>query len=56
MRKRLSDERITVNAVAGSYVVLLGWTIEGAKRAGLRGFAIRRMDFTEGETYWMEDL
>ncbi|MDM9645796.1 phospholipase D-like domain-containing protein [Rhizobium sp. S163] len=56
MRKRVSDEGITVNAVAGSYVVLLGWTIDEAKRASLRGFAIRRKDFTEGETYWMKGV
>ncbi|MFP5076657.1 phospholipase D-like domain-containing protein [Rhizobium sp. YIM 134829] len=35
-------------------MVLLGWTIEDALRGGLRGFAIRRTDVTEGETYWMK--
>jgi len=51
MRKRVSNDGITVNAIGGSYVVLLGWTIEEAKRAGLRGFAIRRTDFQEEEVY-----
>ena len=56
MRKQVSDDGITVNAVAGSYVVLLGWNIEETKRLGLRGFAIRRTDFVEGETYWMKGV
>jgi phosphatidylserine/phosphatidylglycerophosphate/cardiolipin synthase-like enzyme len=56
MRKRVSEEGIIVNAVAGSYVVLLGWNIDELKRPGLRGFAIRRTDFAEGETYWMKGV
>lgn len=54
MRKRKSDDGLTVNAVAGAHVVLLGWTISEAKREGLRGFAIRRTDPAEQETYWMK--
>ena len=53
MRKRISKGGLTVNAIAGSYVVVLGLNISEAKRKGLRGFAIQRTDHTEGETYWM---
>jgi hypothetical protein len=54
MRKRKAKDGLTVNAVAGAHVVLLGWNIDEAKRSGLRGFAVRRTDPTEGESYWMK--
>jgi phosphatidylserine/phosphatidylglycerophosphate/cardiolipin synthase-like enzyme len=53
MRNRKSDNGLTVNAVAGSYVVVLGLNVTQAKRKGLRGFAIQRKDLVENETYWM---
>ncbi|KLD63287.1 phospholipase D-like domain-containing protein [Dyella japonica] len=53
MRKRISKSGLTVNAIAGSYVVVLGLDISDAKRKGLLGFAIKRTDKTEGESYWM---
>ena len=53
MRKRVSKKGLTVNAVAGSYVVVLGLDISNAKRKGLRGFAIKRTDKTGDESYWM---
>ena len=53
MRKRVSKKGLTVNAVAGSYVVVLGLDISNARRKGLRGFAIKRTDKTEDESYWM---
>src|SRR5689334_9855122 len=53
MRKRDSKAGLTVNAIAGSYVVLLGLDIGESKRKGLRGFAIKRTDNTEKESYWM---
>ena len=53
MRKRVSKDGLTVNAVAGSYVVILGLDISDAKRKGLRGFAIKRTDKSEDESYWM---
>jgi len=55
MRKRVppAGGDLSVNAVAGSYVVLLGINISEAKRQGLRGFAIKRTDHTEQEEYWM---
>src|SRR5262245_60741527 len=53
MRDRKTNQGLTVNAVAGSYVVILGLNITDALRPGLRGFAIRRSDHTENESYWM---
>jgi PLD-like domain len=53
MRNRRSENGLTVNAVAGSYVVILGLNITDALRKGLRGFAIKRSDKIEKETYWM---
>jgi hypothetical protein len=56
MRVRTVSQGLTLHAVAGSYVVVLGWNIGDADRAGLRGFAIRREDTIEGETYWMKGM
>lgn len=53
MRKKVIQSGITINAIAGCYVVLLGLDVTPKLRAGFRGFAIRRTDHTEGETYWM---
>lgn len=54
MRRRVSHDGVTVNAVAGCHVVLLGLDVDERKRAGLRGFAIRRSDPEEEEIYWMK--
>lgn len=56
MRKRVVENGVTINVIAGTYVVLMGLDIDPAKRAGLRGFAIRRHDKTEGELGWMKGL
>jgi hypothetical protein len=54
MRVRTVAGGLTLNAVAGAYVVVLGLDIEDADRASLRGFAIQREDKTEGETFWLK--
>ncbi len=57
MRKRVSSpgpKRISVNAIAGSYVVLLGFDAAPAARKGLLGFAINRNDLTEKEQFWLK--
>jgi phosphatidylserine/phosphatidylglycerophosphate/cardiolipin synthase-like enzyme len=54
MRARQSHDGLSVNAIAGSYVVLLGIDVTGPRRQGLRGFAIKRTDHTEGEAYWLK--
>jgi len=56
MRVRTVAPGLTVNAIAGSYVVVLGLNINDADRAGLRGFAIQREDMTEDETFWMKGM
>jgi phosphatidylserine/phosphatidylglycerophosphate/cardiolipin synthase-like enzyme len=56
MRVRTVASGLTVNAVAGSYVVVLGLNINDADRVGLRGFAIQREDKNEGETFWMKGM
>jgi len=53
MRKKVSQRGVTINAVAGNHVVMLGLNIANSLRRGLRGFAIRRTDHSEGESYWM---
>lgn len=44
---------LTVQAIAGTHVVLLGIDLPEQKCPGLLGFAIRRTDHTEGEKYWL---
>ena len=57
MRARAKQGGLSGLAVAGTYVVLLGWDLEdaGLKR-GLLGFAIKREDKTESETYWLRGM
>jgi phosphatidylserine/phosphatidylglycerophosphate/cardiolipin synthase-like enzyme len=56
MRSRKSESGLTVNAVGGTHVVLLGLDLESPKRKGCLGFAIQRNDVTEDETYWMSGM
>ena len=56
MRVQAAAGGLSVRAVAGSYVVVLGLDVDQASRAGLRGFAIQREDKTEGETIWMKGM
>jgi len=44
---------VTVQAIAGSYVVLLGIDVAPALVDGLLGFAVERVDHTEGERYFL---
>jgi phosphatidylserine/phosphatidylglycerophosphate/cardiolipin synthase-like enzyme len=53
MRRREEDDQLSVQAIAGTHVVLLGMNLPQAKCPGLLGFAIRRHDHTEGESYWL---
>jgi hypothetical protein len=53
MRNRVQADKLVVQAIAGTYVVLLGIDLPKNKCAGLLGFAIRRHDKTEGESYWL---
>ncbi len=56
MRARKESQGLTLNAVAGSYVVLLGMNMKEADCPGHMGFAINRTDYTGDETYWLEGM
>ncbi len=53
MRKKRTNGGLTVNAIAGTHVVLLGLDLADAQRQGCLGFAIQREDHTEDERYWL---
>jgi phosphatidylserine/phosphatidylglycerophosphate/cardiolipin synthase-like enzyme len=50
-REKVGD--LSVQAIAGTHVVLLGIDFAQTKCPGLLGFSIRRHDHTEGESYWL---
>jgi len=53
MRRKEQDGVLSVQAIAGTHVVLLGMNLPVANCPGLLGFAIRRHDHVEGEIYWL---
>src|SRR3989441_2037491 len=53
MRQREQKGQLSVQAIGGTHVVLLGMNLPGLACPGLLGFAIRRHDHTEGEIYWL---
>jgi phosphatidylserine/phosphatidylglycerophosphate/cardiolipin synthase-like enzyme len=56
MRARSPDGPVTVHAIAGAYVVLLGIDVAPDAVPGLLGFAIRRTDHTEGEYHYLTNF
>jgi hypothetical protein len=54
MRKKVTHQGLTVQAIAGTHVVLLGFNMAEADCAGLMGFAIHRTDHIEEEAYWLK--
>ncbi len=56
MRKKKTKNGISVQAIAGSHVVILGMSATEVARKGLLGFAIRRTDHTEQERYWLKGM
>ncbi len=54
MRMRQVNAGLTVNAIAGCHVVVLGLDVAPEMRPTLRGFAIKRTDHARQETYWMQ--
>jgi phosphatidylserine/phosphatidylglycerophosphate/cardiolipin synthase-like enzyme len=56
MRAKTEQNGITLQAVAGSYVVLLGWSMTKADSKNILGFALHRTDKTENEAYWLEGM
>jgi len=53
MRNKETKGDISVQAIAGTHVVLLGMDLPEQDCPGLLGFALRREDHTEGEKYWL---
>ncbi|HEX6934587.1 MAG TPA: phospholipase D-like domain-containing protein [Streptosporangiaceae bacterium] len=53
MRARSVSGGVTVQAIAGSNGVFLGFDLDQALLAGCLGFAIYRTDHTENEAYWL---
>jgi len=56
MRRRKSENGLSVRAIGGTYVVMLGIDMDQADCNGLMGFAIHRTDHTEEEAYWMRGI
>lgn len=54
MRKKEISGSLSVHAVSGTYVVLLGINMAKPRIPGLLGFAIERIDHTEDERYWLK--
>lgn len=53
MRRKEQSGQLSVQAIAGTHVVLLGMNLPEQECPGLLGFAIRRHDLTEGEVSWL---
>ena len=53
MRNKKTNGDLSVQAIAGTHVVLLGIDFPQQNCPGLLGFALRREDHTEGEKYWL---
>src|SRR5437870_9479852 len=53
MRNKEQKGDLSVQAIAGTHVVLLGMDFPEQDCAGLLWFALRREDHTEGEKYWL---
>jgi hypothetical protein len=57
MRKKVQGNGLILQAVAGTYVVTLGWDItQESIKTGLLGFAVQRADHTENETHFMRGM
>lgn len=54
MRVIKKESGISVHALSGTYVVLLGMDVDDKARKGLLGFAIHRESHTENESYWLK--
>lgn len=56
MRKRKVENGITVNAIAGTYVIFFGLDLLEEYRKDFRGFAFKRHDHSDGEVIWLRGL
>ncbi len=56
MRVTEANDGLKVHAVAGTYVVLLGFDLPEADCGGLLGFSIHRVDHTQNEANFLEGM
>lgn len=56
MRRHVSQNGLTVNAIAGTYVVFFGLDLAEDKRGEFLGFGFKRYDHVEGETIWLRGM
>jgi hypothetical protein len=56
MRVTETNDGLKVHAVAGTYVVLLGFDLPEADCRGLLGFSIHRVDHTQNEANFLEGM
>lgn len=56
MRVSKTTQGLKVNAIAGTYVVILGFNLPKTKCKGFLGFSIHRTDHTENESYFLEAM
>jgi phosphatidylserine/phosphatidylglycerophosphate/cardiolipin synthase-like enzyme len=56
MRKSKTTNEFKVNAIAGTYVVILAFDLPENKCEGLLGFSIHRFDHNENEAYYLEGM
>ena len=54
MRCRQERKGISVHAISGTWVVILGFNATEGARQNLLGFALHRTDHTEDEAYWLK--
>lgn len=47
---------LTLQAITGTHVALLGWSMTKADSRDVLGFAVHRTDHTEDEAYWLEGM
>ena len=56
MRNTSKNGNLKVNAIAGTYVVTLGWDLPKADCAGLLGFSVHRLDHAENTSKFLEGM
>jgi phosphatidylserine/phosphatidylglycerophosphate/cardiolipin synthase-like enzyme len=56
MRVTKTTNGLKVHAVAGTYVVMLGFDLPQQSCRNLKGFSVHRMDHTEGEAAYIEGM
>jgi phosphatidylserine/phosphatidylglycerophosphate/cardiolipin synthase-like enzyme len=55
VREAGKETGISIQLVAGTYVVLIGMSVDPGRADGLLGFSIERTDHTEGDTHYLSN-